>query len=193
MNNNLDILHIEEPLLAHYENAEIFKSIHESSIIEICHGTSRSISSKKVGAAVRINDINQKMGRMYSSHKVEIVNNWFCSANMNEIPYYSLPFIKVSNKKDIPNIIFDSTDCLLAKLETCKSIFRESGITIEKLAIEENFGLFALANTHGIRGTGHRYLCSINCLLKRKNGNMFEGAKTFDWTEKDSAISTFLD
>ncbi|MDO4978349.1 MAG: metallopeptidase TldD-related protein [Eubacteriales bacterium] len=192
MNKYIEELNIDDRLLASYEEAEIFKSIHESSIVEIWHDTPRSLRSLKKGAAVRINNKPTRSGKMYSSPEMKTDISWFNSANSNETPYYFLPFTKTPEKSSLPVITLDQPETTLSKIEGCKPSLIENGIVIEKMSIEEDLGIYHLANTKAVRGFGYRYLYSINCLLKRKDGNEYEYSKVFDWTEKNTAISSFF-
>lgn len=192
MNNYIEELNIEDRLLANYEEAEIFKSIHESSIVEICHDIPRSLFSLKKGAAVRVNNKSTRNGKIYSSPEMKIDINWFNTANSNETPYYSLPFTKTPDETFLPKITLDQPESTLSRIEACKPFLLDNGIIIEKMSIEEDLGIYHLTNTEESCGTGYRYLYAINCLLKRKDGNEYEYSKVFDWTEKSTAISSFF-
>lgn len=192
MKEHLERLTIDDSLLEKHQEAEIFKSIHISSITEFHKRIPRNMFSKKEGASVRVNHKEGNKGVFHCLPDLEVCPQWMQRAIANEVPYYKLPRERIQSSQKIPNIQMESHEAILRLIKECELQLQEKDIYIEKLSVEENLGVYAISNSYGVSGIGYRYIFSVNSMIKNRFGDFFEYSRIFDWTEKNTAISTFF-
>lgn len=189
MNTVLNNLYLHEALIKGLSMAEVYSSVNENLIYEFTPKGEKVFQSSVVGTAVRTYDADLKAGQLFIKHGTANINNWFEHAQVNNIPYALMPCEAVEDDiSNLPVIDYEADGCIPDLFYKYKPQFADKGLRLEKLTLERYILAYKLANTHGVKGSGYKLLCSPTVLVTDKSGIERQYTKIFSLIPHSEAI-----